>query len=231
MKPILLLSCEHGVNTLPPAYANHFAPHTALLQTHRAFDFGALAIAKRLSQLFNCTLIQAQATRLLVDCNRSLSHPHCFSEISKWLSADEKKALAHEYYLPFRQEVEQLIKIAIAQGQQVCHFSIHSFTPSLNGLLRNADIGLLYDPQRVGEKMLAKHWQQQLKQSGPKLRVRLNYPYRGISDGFTAALRRQFSENEYLGIEVESNQAIVAEEKGLDNFAEVLAITLKKCLE
>ena len=33
----------------------------------------------------------------------------------------------------------------------------------------------------------------------------MNYPYRGVSDGHTAALRRRFRKR-YLGLEIEVNQ-------------------------
>jgi predicted N-formylglutamate amidohydrolase len=227
MKPLtLVISCEHAVNTIPATYQKLFAPYQELLETHRSIDFGALEIASDLKQMFNCDFVQAQATRLLIDCNRSLTHPHCFSEITASLPLAEKQQIIQQYYLPFRQEVEQKIKRCIAQGQQVLHLSIHSFTPIFKMTNRNADIGLLYDPRRMSEKVFAKHWQQQLKQYNHWLRVRMNYPYRGVSDGFTSALRKQFSDQDYIGIEVESNQALVQNEKTLVILTDALATTL-----
>lgn len=230
MKTIaLVLSCEHAVNAVPNAYKRLFAPHQALLQTHRGIDFGSLAITNYLSQRFACDFAQAQTTRLLIDCNRSLTHPHCFSEISSLLSQEEKTQLIQQYYLPFRQEVERCIKKHIAQGQQVLHLSIHSFTPVLNNIPRNADIGLLYDPRRNSEKILARRWQKCLKQES-NLRIRMNYPYSGTSNGFTVALRKQFADHDYAGIEVETNQALVANAKSLSSLSNVLASTLKSLI-
>jgi hypothetical protein len=40
----------------------------------------------------------------------------------------------------------------------------------------------------------------------PQLKVHRNSPYRGATDGFTTALRRQFGVDEYIGVEVEVNQ-------------------------
>lgn len=231
MKPIaLVLSCEHAVNTVPPAYQKYFVGHEALLQTHRAMDFGALAICSYLSQFFGCGFIQAQTTRLLIDCNRSLSHPRCFSEISSSLPEEEKKIIIQRYYLSFRQEVEARITKYIEQGCQVWHLSLHSFTPVFKDIIRNAEIGLLYDPSRTNEKILAKRWQQQLKQCSALLRVRMNYPYRGISDGFTSALRKQFSDNNYAGLEIETNQALTNDKKSLVNLSEILATSLKELM-
>lgn len=209
MKPIaIVLSCEHAVNTIPDAFAHYFSKRHELLQTHRGIDFGAFEIASQLAKVLTCPLISAEVSRLLIDCNRSLSHPQCFSELSSACSMEERYQLIQRYYLPFRQEVERTIINNIAAGFQVWHLSIHSFTPDMNGVVRNADIGLLYNPQRATEKQIALTWQRLLKEHSKYRRVRLNYPYRGIADGFTTSLRKQFSAKEYVGIEVESNQAL-----------------------
>ena len=43
----------------------------------------------------------------------------------------------------------------------------------------------------------------------PSRRVRRNYPYAGKGDGLANALRRRFPHGDYVGIELEVNQAIV----------------------
>jgi predicted N-formylglutamate amidohydrolase len=77
----------------------------------------------------------------------------------------------------------------------------------LNGVARDCDIGLLYDPARPRERSLCKHWYDHLASSMPGLRVRRNHPYRGVSAALTTSLRAQFSPDRYLGIEIELNQA------------------------
>ncbi|MBA3536059.1 MAG: N-formylglutamate amidohydrolase [Tatlockia sp.] len=228
MKEIaLVVSCEHAVNTVPEAYKTLFAPHQHLLNTHRGFDIGTLTIARAFVKIFNCDFVQARATRLLIDCNRSLWHRLLFSEITKSLPKNEKELLIQLFYLPYRQKVEDRIKTHIQEGKQVLHLSIHSFTPVFNEVLRNIDIGLLYDPKRKNEKMLAQRWQQQIKQQTKNIQVRMNCPYRGIADGFTTALRKQFAEPNYIGIEIESNQKLVSDSEFLNYLASLLTETLK----
>lgn len=231
MKEIaLVVSCEHAVNTVPEVYQPLFAPYLHLLDTHSGIDFGALFIAEDFKKIFNCDFVQAEATRLLIDCNRSLSHRQCFSKVTSSLPKEEKAILIQQYYLPFRQQVENNIKKHLQKGKQVLHLSVHTFTPYLNGLKRNTDIGLLYDPKRVSEKTLARRWQQQFKQEDRNLRVRLNYPYRGITDGFTAVLRRQFLNDDYIGLEIEANQALVEDLKFLRYLSSLYIQTLKPLL-
>lgn len=226
-KPTIIISCEHAVNTVPVPYQALFVGYESLLNSHRGIDFGALPIADYLSDALDCDLVSANATRLLIDCNRSLNHRHCFSSVTKKLSSAEKDTLVREFYLPFRQQTEALIAKQIRAGNPVYHLSIHSFTPTLDGQTRNADIGLLYDPKHASEKNLAHRWQQHLRQVDGRLRVKLNYPYRGTSDGFTTALRKQYSANQYAGLEIECNQALVDENQSLAHLACVLAKSLK----
>ena len=97
----------------------------------------------------------------------------------------------------------------MGRGRRVIHISSHSFTPRLNGEVRTADIGLLYDPARSGEVDACARWKAALRVTAPALRVRRNYPYAGKNDGLTAYLRRRYPASTYVGIELEINQAQV----------------------
>ena len=89
------------------------------------------------------------------------------------------------------------------------HISSHSFTPALDGKVRHADVGFLYDPSRRGEAELCARWKASLVASAPRLRVRRNYPYAGKGDGLTSHLRARFPNRAYVGVELEVNQEIV----------------------
>lgn len=222
----IVISCEHAVNTIPRLYLPLFAPYQHLLSTHRGIDFGALAIAQHLATASSSALISATASRLLIDCNRSLNRPHCFSEVTNTLPALEKQAIIDQYYQPFRQAVIAQINQHIGQGLQVLHLSIHSFTPVLNDVVRHTDLAFLYDPRRTQEKHLARHWQSLIKEQAPEYRVRMNYPYQGISDGFTSFLRKQYSQDQYLGLEIETNQALTQSAQSLNNINNILTLCL-----
>src|SRR5574340_1455162 len=202
----LLISCEHGGNRIPTRYRHLFRGYEALLQTHRGYDAGALTMARDLAGTFQARLFVATISRLLVDLNRSIGHPRLYSEATRPAPAGVRREILEAHYLPYRNQVEAHIASEIAKGRRVIHISSHSFTPMLEGEVRNADIGLLYDPGRAAEARLCREWQAALKTGTPESRVRRNYPYTGKSDGFTAHLRRQFAEGSYAGIELEINQ-------------------------
>jgi predicted N-formylglutamate amidohydrolase len=202
----VLITCEHGGNRIPAAYRRYFRGHEAALESHLGYDPGALALGRDLARACRAPYVCSTTSRLLVELNRSPGHPRLYSEITRKLPADEKHALYVRHYLPYREEVEKHIIAALRACKYVVHVSSHSFTPVLDGKLRNADVGLLYDPSRSPERHLCLAWQAGLAEAMPGMIVRRNYPYRGTSDGLTTHLRRRFPASRYMGIEIEVNQ-------------------------
>lgn len=205
----LLLTCEHGGNRVPREYRGLFRGREGLLRTHRGYDAGALAVAERLADGLRAPLHAATVSRLVVDLNRSPGHPRLFSEATRGLDERERSRLLRLYYLPYRRAVEAAARARTARGCRVVHISLHSFTPVLRGEVRRADIGLLYDPGRAREVRFCASLSARLAELLPRLRIRRNYPYRGVSDGLVAFLRRRFDPSAYAGVELEINQRIV----------------------
>lgn len=204
----VLLTCEHAGNQVPREFRHCFAGQAAVLASHRGWDPGALPIARRLARLFQSPLLVYPYTRLLIEPNRSPGHPALYSAFTRDLPREARAALRDAYYLPHRGAVEEAVAARLHRGGRVLHLAVHSFTPVLDGTVRHADLGLLYDPKRSGERALCTAWQSALRAQSPTLRVRRNYPYRGAADGLTTHLRRLFPDGAYLGIEIEVNQAL-----------------------
>ena len=202
----LLISCEHGGNRVPAAYRHLFAGCGALLRSHRGVDIGALRLARDMARALSAPLYAGTVSRLLVELNRSPHHPRLFSGQTRAAPPALRRELIEHYYLPYRNRVQARIANAISDGARVVHVSCHSFTPELDGDLRNADVGLLYDPRRAAELRLCRLWRTACKRIAPDLKVRMNYPYAGTADGFITCLRRQFPAERYIGIELELNQ-------------------------
>jgi len=207
--PAVLVTVEHGGNRVPPAYRLLFAAGAAVLDTHRGYDLGALRVGRELATHLDAALVSSTTTRLLVDLNRSLGHRGLFSEFTRMLPPAEKALIVERYWKPYRDEVERVAAALIARGRRVVHISSHSFTPVLHGEVRNADIGLLYDPARPAERLLAARWKAALQAVDPGLRVRMNFPYEGRADGLTRDLRRRHAPGRYAGVELEVNQRFV----------------------
>jgi predicted N-formylglutamate amidohydrolase len=204
-----LITCEHGGNRIPAAYRWLFRGRRALLDSHRGYDPGALVMAKTLARALKAPLVISTVSRLLVDLNRSIGHPHLFSLATRSAPAKLRTKIVEQHYRPYRLQVERLVRRSVVRGRRVIHVSSHSFTPELDGKVRLADVGLLYHPGRHGEAELCARWKASLAAFAPELRVRRNYPYAGRGDGLTSHLRLRFPSNTYVGIELEINQSIV----------------------
>lgn len=205
---VFLLTCEHGGNRVPAAYRPLFPRAGGVLAGHRGWDPGARVLARALAAGLDAGLFVATTSRLLVDLNRSPGHPDLFSRYTRVLAPDRRQAILDRYYTPYREAVEAAVRAHCRAGRRVVHLSAHSFTPRLHGAERRADLGLLYDPRRAGERRFCRRLQLCLRGVLPDLRVRRNYPYRGRADGLTTWLRRRFNAESYLGIELELNQRI-----------------------
>lgn len=223
----LLFTCEHGGNHVPPEFRALFAGKRRLVASHRGWDRGALPVARQLSRSMAVPLLYATTTRLLVDLNRSPRNPRVFSEATRELTSEQRARLLDSRHQRHWTRVRTLIA---ANPGTTIHVAIHSFTPILDSVPRRFSVGILYDPKRLRERRLAITWQRRLREDLPRSQVRRNAPYRGDADGLTAAMRREFSADRYLGLELELNQRAISRVPNRRALVELLENTLRTAI-
>lgn len=224
----IVVTCEHGGNRIPAQFQTLFAQRSGLLDTHRGFDRGALPLARRLADLSAAPLRYSTVSRLLVDLNRSVGHAHLHHAAVRRLEPEMRQEILDRYYHPHRRHLEDTIRRLQANGARVIHIGVHTFTPRRRGVVRRADIGLLYDPRRRPEADWCAEWRSAMAQVAPQWRVRMNYPYRGTDDGLTASLRDIFSPRHYLGLELEVNQARLREPTAIRRVGEAIVRSVRQ---
>ena len=210
--PALVITCEHASNAVPRFL--HIPKE--VLESHRGYDIGAYGVYRRLvRRLHPDFYIAGKFSRLVIDLNRSENHPDILSEYSRELKGFTRDRI-FKIWKRHHDAVESFVAKAVAnaeaQGEDlgapcVIHLGIHSFTPVLNNVVRNADIGILYDPARAWETQVATSIIKEIQARAPGLKFRRNYPYLGKSDGLTTSLRKKFG-TAYVGIEIEINQKL-----------------------
>ena len=193
----LIVSCEHGGNRVPAPFRNVLSK--ALLDTHRGYDPGALAVARDIAKATRAPLFYSTISRLLVELNRPLGHPQLFFRNFPKATRD---ALLRRYYFPYWNAVGK----AARRGRRVIHLSVHSFTPRMRGETRQVDVGLLFDPSRPAEVRFCQRWRDALQRLSPRLRVLDNEPYPGVFPSLVDALRHKLDARRYVGIQIEVNQ-------------------------
>lgn len=207
MFPSVILSCEHAGNEVPENLRYLFRSEPNVLETHRGWDMGAWKLAQFLSTSLNAPLVGCHTTRLLIEANRSPNSAELFSVFSSALTDTVKEKLVRDFYLPYRNQIENLIEEV---AKPILHLSIHSFTPVWNGAKRTVDIGILFDPERPSESNFSHRLKEALEKALPHLITKFNEPYKGTDDGVTTWLRKLHPDEVYTGIEIEVNQKFAA---------------------
>lgn len=201
-----LITAEHASRAVPARWARVFEGNESVLDTHRAWDPGSADLARSLATALNAPLLLGEVTRLLVDLNRSDGHPRHLSAFSKVLPTAERNELIQTIWAPHWQEYAGTVR---RLPGQVIHIACHSFTPVLDGKVRSTDIGLLYDPSREPEKAWCKMLQAAIRSHLPGLKVHMNQPYRGTSNGLGQQHRQVFDPGKLISLEIEVNTTLV----------------------
>jgi len=231
MVPCRVSAGHSGCRRLSATRSGSSASALRLVRSHRGWDPGALAPARALARRTGAPLVDGRTSRLLVDLNRSPGNPAVYGELARGLPRDDRAALLDRYHRPHWERVREAVARGVADGRRVVHVAVHSFVPVLGGRRRDFDVGLLYDPRRAGERALAADWKARLQAPPGRLRVRRNAPYRGRSDGLPTALRRTWGAEQYVGIELAINQALLADDRVRRRLADALArvVTHEPC--
>jgi len=230
-----VVTCEHASNRVPARYRN-LGLSGRRLQEHIAWDPGAAVMARMLAHRLHSPLHLGRWSRLVVDLNRSLDHEKLMAAESFGIAIPGNARIAdadfmrriEKYYAPYRDAATNDVLRALRGGGVCHHWSVHSFTPEVDGEVRDCDLGLLYDPARPGERALMRALRPLLAAHG--LRVRMNYPYKGTSDGFTTQLRQHLPASQYLAFEIETNQRLVRSDAGARKLGGILSAAVAAVL-
>lgn len=149
--PVLLV-CDHASCRFPQALGDMGLDPFAR-RCHLAIDIGAGKLTEKIAKSLGFTAVIAQYSRLVIDCNRQLMDPGAFLEYgdgilvpgNRNLSQADKDARADAIYWPYHNAIEDQIARLRAVGPAPAFVSIHSFTPVLNGVSRDVQMGVLWD--------------------------------------------------------------------------------------
>lgn len=222
----LVISVEHASHAVPRSLGN-LGLHATWLESHHGWDPGAAEVGRLIRRRFGAPLHLGRWTRLVADLNRSAHHARVVPPTTGPLriaanDLDRAARLARlrEYWQPYRGAVEADLDAVVARHGQVLHLSIHSFTDRIRGERRAGHFGLLYKPAHREERAMADRWDGRLRRLGFK--VRRNWPYSGLDDGFCMRMRAERDWSSYLGMEVEMNQRWVRRPEGVRRFGAAL---------
>ena len=215
--------CDHASNRIPPAFGDLGLPPSERIR-HIAWDPGALSVAMRLAHLLDAPLVQATASRLVVDCNRFTDSDSLIPEISEYteipgnigISSTERAERIARYWVPFHDTVDRVLAARKAAGLETILVCMHSFTPVFKGFERPWPIGILPAPDERYSKRLF----DALRAEDPSMNVGWHEPYAGAA-GYSYTVEHHGDGLEATMIEIRNNE--ILEPAGVAFWADRLA--------
>ncbi|MBD9627942.1 N-formylglutamate amidohydrolase [Ensifer sp. ENS06] len=201
----IVVVCEHA-SRLVPAKLGDLGLNAAALESHIAWDPGALELSRRLSSNLDAVLVYQRYSRLVYDCNRPPEAASAIPEKSeifqipgnKDISEAQRQARVNEIYLPFRDGLFGILSYRRSTGRPTILVTIHSFTPIYFGERREVEIGILHDSDsRFADAMLS-----EAQRQTQKYVVKRNQPY-GPADGVTHTLLKHGIANSIPNVMIE----------------------------
>ena len=187
-----VIVCDHASNRIPAKYGDLGLSATQRL-SHIAWDPGALAVSRALSETLDAPLVQSTVSRLIIDCNRDLDAPDLIWTLSEAtriaanenLDDDERQYRIDRVHRPYHASIETLLEARRHAGQETVLVCVHSFTPVYHGEARPWPIGLIHGADTRYTQALF----DALAAEEPGLNIGWNQPYAALN-GVTLTLEK-----------------------------------------
>ncbi|SLN15791.1 N-formylglutamate amidohydrolase [Ruegeria meonggei] len=206
--PLALLVCEHASKRVPASLGDMGLSAEAL-DSHIAWDPGALAVAQQMTAQMSASLVYGGVSRLVYDCNRPPEAAGAMPTKSEdfdipanvAMSPEERQSRIDNIYTVFSRELSDQIKQSRSSLDLMV--TIHSFTPVYHGKPRSVELGLLHGrDDRFAQAMMT------TLPSDPPFVTRLNQPY-SAADGVAHTLDAQALPNGLLNVMIEIRNDLI----------------------
>jgi predicted N-formylglutamate amidohydrolase len=220
----IVLLADHARRALPEEYGDLGLP-PAEFQRHIAYDIGVEAVTRRLAELTGAPAVIAGFSRLLIDPNRGEDDPTLIRQLYDGtvvpgnypMAPQERERRLDRFYRPYHDAVGAMVaSVAEASGAAPFIFSVHSFTPVMQGRARPWHAGVLWDlDDRVARPLI------EMLAEDPQIVVGDNEPYDGALRGDT--MYSHAIVNGFAHALLEIRQDLIADDADADDWAARLA--------
>ena len=227
-----LIVADHAGNAMPRGLGR-LGISQSECERHIAWDIGIAAVACRLADALDATLIQQNYSRLVIDCNRTPGSETSMPEISELtpipgnvgLSERAKAARVREIFRPYHDAIEAALDRRRQARRPAALIAMHSFTPAYMGVTRPWQTGVLYnrDP-RFAHILMA------LLQSEKGLTVGDNEPY-SVTDASDYTIPVHGERRGLHHVAVEIRQDLIADGQGQRAWSDLLARLLPQAYQ
>jgi len=215
---------------LIPRRLNDLGLPASELQRHIAWDIGALAVARRVSETLDAPLVAQNYSRLVIDCNRdpqvATSIPRTSESIdipgNIDLSDADIAARCTEIFEPYHRQVRSLLDERAAAGRPTILVAQHSMTDVYLGVRREMHAAILYNRDRRFAGLMLDSLRRE-----PGLVVADNQPY-FVSDATDYSIPRHGEARGLPHVEIEIRQDLVSDDAGQTAWADRIARALRE---
>lgn len=227
----IVITCDHASKTIPAEFHNlGLAPADA--ERHIAWDIGAAGVAEIMSQRFDAPAVICGTSRLVIDCNRHPHDPAAMPEISdgivvpgnQSLTAAARQDRQKRFFEPYHDRISEMIDAKIAAGLRPLILSIHSMTPSMNGLFRPWQISFSSNAERRATDLML-----QILRRNTSITVGDNQPY-SLDPAEDYSTPRHALARGLPYLQVEFRQDEVGNQKGVLDWAACFGDALEQML-
>lgn len=172
----VFLLCEHAGRAIPDALGTLDVSED-VRNSHRGWDVGAERSARRMADMLQAPLVIQRYSRLVIDCNRpplgtgSIPIVIDGADIPGNREADpvQQQLRVTEIFEPFDRAVVKTLDLSPRRAA----FSIHSFTPRIDGYDRPWRAGFLSRRDLATANTLMNH----IARAQPDFELAINQPY------------------------------------------------------
>lgn len=215
---------DHAFRDLPDEYGDLGLP-PAEFERHIAYDIGVEALVRELAALTGAPAAMARFSRLLIDPNRGEDDPTLIRQLYDGtvvpgnypMAEAERERRLSRFHRPYHDAVAALMaSVAAESGGAPFVFSVHSFTPTMQGRPRPWHVGVLWDSDERAVRPLL-----DALAADPALTVGDNEPYDGALRG--DSMSRHCVANGFAHALLEIRQDLVATARQVHAWAVRLA--------
>ncbi|HXC53255.1 MAG TPA: N-formylglutamate amidohydrolase [Candidatus Limnocylindrales bacterium] len=224
-----VLTCDHAGLRIPRKLATLNLSEQELA-THVACDLGVAELGQRLSARLDAFLILHNYSRLVIDPNRPPGAHDSIVVLSERtrvaaneaLTREDVRQRVEELFEPYHRRIADELDRRTTSGRGSVLVTLHTFTPVFLDKPRPWHVGVLYGRDaRLARRVLT------ALRADPALVVGDNQPY-AVSDASDYTLVVHGERRGIEHVEIEVRQDLLADEAGVEGWAERLAIVLEE---
>ena len=225
----LFLLCEHAGQAIPKKL-NSLGLSQDDINQHIGWDIGAESLARYVATALGSPLIIQRYSRLVIDCNRPPGSEGSIPAISDSVPIPGNVGLGQKDHNRRRQSIFDPMNDAITRMFQDharrAVFSIHSFTPEFQGVLRPWDAGFLTRNDTNTARLLM----DSIAAHDPSLTLGLNNPYQ-IDDASDWFIPRHAEARDMRHCLIEVRNDHLRDEAGIAHWGTLLAGAIAGVME